>query len=75
MDGSLIDKYQYPCLAAPGGLVPCKLSINKHRNGDFVSPCFRHIRSNSLICILIEIKPVVLLEELRNDYWVATIKH
>ena len=67
MDGSLIDKYQYPYLAEPGRLVLCKVSINKHRNGDFVSPLFRNIRRNSLICIPIEIKLVILFEELRND--------
>ena len=36
MDGILINKYQYPRLAATGGLVPCKISINKHINVDFV---------------------------------------
>ena len=38
MDWRLIDKYKQPCLAAPGGLVPCKVIIDKYRNIDFVSP-------------------------------------
>ena len=74
MDGIIIDKYHYPCLSAPGGLVPCKVRINKHRNRDFMSSCFGHIRKDVLLCIPIEIKPVIFLEDIRTDYWVATIK-
>ena len=75
MDGSLIDKYQYPCLDAPDGLVPYNVSINKHIIGYFVYPCVRYIRRNILLCIHSETKLVIVLEDIRNYSWVDTIKH
>ena len=59
----------------PGKLFLCKVSINKHRNGDFTHPFFRYIRKNILLCIPVVTKPVSFLEELMNDYWISTIKH
>ena len=75
MDSILIGKYQNHCLDTPGGFPPCKVSINKHRNGDFMSPLFRHIRRNIFLGIPMEIKTVIFFEELRTDSWVATMKH
>ena len=62
-------------MVAPSGLVTGKVGINKHRNGDFVSPQLKYIGGNRLLCIAIETKPVIFLEDIRTDSWVATIKN